>query len=1274
MTSPDSTTLQRALVTIKKLKHLLEEKKSRAEPIAIIGLSCRFPEANGKDEYWQLLINGKNTIKKFPDDRWDYLKNTQEATVREASHPYWGSYLQNIADFDAYFFGISPREALRMDPQQRLLLEVTYEALEDAGIPAESLAGSNTGIFTSLYPSQLAQFQALETDLDALYLPTGNATSIAANRLSYLLDLHGPSIVLDTACSSSLVAIHLACLHLQTKLCDTALVCGANLNLLPSINSVLAKASMLSPDGQCKTFDAKANGYVQGEGVGVIVLKPLSKAKRDNDRIYAVINSSGVNQDGKTNGLTAPNGLQQQKLIHTVYKQANLNANDVSYIECHGTGTLLGDPIEMQALGEVVSTHRAAETPCWIGSVKSNIGHLEPAAGMASIIKVALALEQAKIPPHLNFAEPNPHINFKKYHFRVPTKLEAWPKYGFARLAGISGFGFGGTNAHIVLRDLTDEEKEIKVSDASSQLELFVLSTKDAASMQQLIARWHTYLTSHPAINFAQICYQTHLRRTHHSYRVAIVAASINELCQKLSLLQDNLSSQDTSIYTNTQHGKVENELEKLALSYVKQEPIDWKQYEATRSFTFIDMPLYPWQHKTYWPPLKNHIVNNAIAISPKNRFQGKKITSPLSTGQFEFVFNTQSIPEIKDTHHILHAGYYVEMIAFVVNYLFKRDSFSVTELIFSSPLIVPQDATTTVQLIIQPENDSTFSLIFYSYLPHSKDWKEHAKCQLELALGAESTEYKLTEIKKRCPQTGDAADFYARVAAMNMPGEGSIRWTNHFWHNEQEILCEFQQPSSIDKAYEYYLKTHFSVIDACIQGGFKVLPTQLIKPFVASKIGRMQFHGTTANSLYLFSSLNEILANGEQYRGDWSLLNENGQPIIECHDLWMTQLGNKVQIETIAKTNSAPSLNLHQFPQHERKARAIDYLSKQAAAIFSMPESDVDVNLSLRDMGLDSLTALVFMRMIESELGITYSLQDLLQGPTITEIAQLVAPAEIHASKPSPKTNQWIAFRKPRNHPKMRLFCFPYGGGGASIYSDWHTLLPDAIDVCPVQLPGRENRMDEPTIQHIDHLVEELMTHLKSEFDLPFAFFGHSFGSLVSFELARYMRRHGLPQPMHIFASAYPDPRHPSTSLDNLLGQLKAKKINLLDLKNEEALLQLSNHDLNNISEVFQQNGITEYSGHIMDKEIIKLLMPIFTADMSIVKSYSYYSEPPLNIPITVFSGKKDTWVLPLDHQGWVDHSTLSTQFHEFDEGHLFVRNKNIRSNIIQIVTNAMI
>ena len=332
-----------------------------------------------------------------------------------------------LDQFDAHFFGISPREAARMDPQQRLLLEVAWEALEDAGQLRERLAGTPTGVFIGISNNDYGRIQFNDPDRIDAYAGTGNALSIAANRISYVFDFRGPSIAVDTACSSSLVAVHQACGSLSSGESTLALAGGVNLILSPAITINFSKAGAMAPDGRCKAFDARANGYVRSEGAGIVVLKPLTKAIADGDPIYAVIRGSAVNQDGRSNGLMAPNPRAQEAVLREAYRRAAVSPGDVQYVEAHGTGTLLGDPIEAKALGAVLAVDRPPERPCLLGSVKTNLGHLEAAAGIAGLIKVALALKHREIPPSLHFEEPNPHISFDQLPLRVQTTLEPWP-------------------------------------------------------------------------------------------------------------------------------------------------------------------------------------------------------------------------------------------------------------------------------------------------------------------------------------------------------------------------------------------------------------------------------------------------------------------------------------------------------------------------------------------------------------------------------------------------------------------------------------------------------------------------------------------------------------------------------------------------------------------------------------------------------------------------------------------------------------------------------
>jgi hybrid polyketide synthase/nonribosomal peptide synthetase FtdB len=509
--------------------------------IAVVGIGCRFPRADGPEQFWELLATGTNAISEVPPDRWDAARYYDPDPTRAGKmNTKWGGFLGDVASFDRAFFKISQREADRMDPQQRLLLEVTCEALEDAGEPLDRLAGSRTGVFVGVSVFDYGYRQLVNPRLGDVFINTGNAGSIAANRISYLFDLRGPSVAIDTACSSSLVATHLACQSLERGESERALVGGVNLMLAPAVTINFAKGGFMAPDGQCKAFDARANGYVRGEGCGIVVLKPLSAALRDGDRVYAVIRGSAVNQDGRTNGITAPNQFSQEAVLRDAYASARVAPGQIAYVEAHGTGTFLGDPIEAKALGNVLGAERPADRPCAIGSVKTNIGHLEAAAGVAGLIKVSLALAHGEIPPSLHFATPNPHIPFGELPLRVQTERAPFPVTDEPLRAGVSSFGFGGTNAHVVLEQPPVADRPATTL-ASEAPQLLVVSARSPEALRAAaLAHAETFETA-PA-PLAAACRHAALRRSHHDHRIAVTATNPAQVAADLRAFAANES------------------------------------------------------------------------------------------------------------------------------------------------------------------------------------------------------------------------------------------------------------------------------------------------------------------------------------------------------------------------------------------------------------------------------------------------------------------------------------------------------------------------------------------------------------------------------------------------------------------------------------------------------------------------------------------------------------------------------------------------------------
>jgi acyl transferase domain-containing protein/acyl-coenzyme A synthetase/AMP-(fatty) acid ligase/acyl carrier protein len=524
--------------------HLVHEATAPDRPIsnadgsgkvAIIGLGCRFPGADSPDNYWKLLAEGVDAIRPAP--RRDGFSSTSFENSGEVS---WGGYLDHVDLFEPEFFGISRREAELMDPQQRLLAEVSWEALEYAGISPHSLAGSNTAVaigISNLDYSRLRPTGPLATDP---YLATGNALSIAANRISYLLDLRGPSWAVDTACSSSLVSVHQACRSLLASECDLALAGGVNLIMTGQLTTAFSNAGMLSPDGKCKTFDAAANGYVRGEGAGMIVLKRLEDAERDGDNILAIIRGSAVNQDGRSNGLTAPNGPAQQAAIRQALSVAEVSPHEIGCVEAHGTGTPLGDPIEMNSLAAVLNQGRGEDETCWVGSAKPNIGHLESAAGIAGLIKVVLALINEAIPPHLQLRQLNSNIAIADTAIRIPTTLQPWRRGKEKRFAGVSSFGFGGTNAHVIL-----EESLASSGNPGQQarpVEVVALSARTSSALETLATSYAGFLRSHPDISLADFAYTANVGRAALVHRLAFTAGTVDEAIAQLDRHRGNTS------------------------------------------------------------------------------------------------------------------------------------------------------------------------------------------------------------------------------------------------------------------------------------------------------------------------------------------------------------------------------------------------------------------------------------------------------------------------------------------------------------------------------------------------------------------------------------------------------------------------------------------------------------------------------------------------------------------------------------------------------------
>jgi 3-oxoacyl-[acyl-carrier-protein] synthase II len=622
----DLSPTKKALLALKQMQSKLDAlENAKHEPIAVVGMGCRFPGANNPEEFWQLLQDGKDAITSIPDERWHEQNDSTRVDTSGRTcptFPTWGGFVPHLQEFDPSFFRIAPKEAMSVDPQQRLLLEVSWSALENAAIPPEQVQGSQTGVFIGIaavdYWHQLLSRNNAEIDA---YLTTGNTHSLASGRISHFFDFIGPSISLDTACSSSLVAVHLALKSLRDRECNMALAGGVNRLISPKVSINFTQAKMLSSDGRCKTFDEGANGFVRSEGCGIVVLKRLSDAIADRDQIRAILLGSATNQDGRTSSITTPSSLSQQAVIKQALVNSQVEASQMSYLETHGTGTSLGDAIELEALSQVFKDNKELI----LGAVKTNVGHLEAAAGIVSLIKTVLALENHLIPANLHLKQPNSKVEWQKLPFKLPQKAIAWQPTTQPRIAGISSFGFSGTNAHLVVQEANREMG--KWGDGEKDSYLFTLSAKSTKALEQLAGSYIEYLQAHPDILIEDICHTVNLGRSHFNYRLAASVISPADLQTQLVqyLSQDlaqkstaDLSQGKTNLNRETKLAlifKPENqELQELITSIVDSPVVDFAIADIYWEIA-EEQTLNSNQAKVIYSPIKLHEKNWQILI-----------------------------------------------------------------------------------------------------------------------------------------------------------------------------------------------------------------------------------------------------------------------------------------------------------------------------------------------------------------------------------------------------------------------------------------------------------------------------------------------------------------------------------------------------------------------------------------------------------------------------------------------------------------------------------
>ncbi|MRN52278.1 type I polyketide synthase [Paenibacillus monticola] len=946
------------------LKELRSEKE---ESIAVIGMSCKLPGANNVSEYWNNLVNGVNCMSVFPEERKKYL-----APIRENPHfsefvtgavstpedhtkadNNKAGYLSDIDMFDAEFFNIPPREAKYIDSVQRVFLQTAWSAIEDAGYGGNKIYGSNTGVYVGKDNTGSTFYRWLVEGDPMLF--TGTWEGILASRISYLFNMRGPAMVVDTACSSGLVAIHNACKALLNKECEMALAGGVALGSTPQSssddednNSVIS--SVQADDGIVRTFDKRSSGTIFGEGVGAILLKPLSKALEDGDNIYAIIKGSALNNDGASNGITAPNPRAQEDLFCKAWEDAKINPETIAYIEAHGTGTALGDPIEVKGLTGAFGRYTNHKQFCGIGSVKTNMGHLIGASGLAGIIKVILSLQQKTLLPMINFSEPNPHINFPNSPLYVSDTIKEWKEEDYPRRAGVNAFGFSGTNAHIVV-----EEAPVSRTRSAEELyvpQVFAISAKSESVLAELVRNYDQFLRVNNQLNLADVCYTANTGRGHYSHRLIMIVNDLADLKKKITavnlsglrntfmeglwyakhqIVSDKRKVQDSGEISESQKrgydiefkkrldtllelngSSYENFLNELCGYYIKGAHIDWETMYSANKRRKVSLPVYPYEKIPYWAEIRKSSIKNTI--------NAKEIMHPL-LDRLAIHSISQDIYTVQlgvDTHwvlkdhkilgnHVIPGTAYIDLLRTLGQIYFVDTAVELRDIQFFTPLSVDEAEPKEAQIIVTKQDDY-YNVVVASLLPEDDDrWVVHVEGKI---YGVEPGEpevpfYSVETILEYGDLNPLNLDFSLISDTQSELVAFGPRWFNvkGAYKGEQHLVVHLDLPNEFIPDLDIY-HFHPSLLDNALNTGINAFGDGIYLPF---SYGCFKVYNRMPSSFYSYATRkNRINSSLETMEFDICLLDENGAVFAEIKDYRVKKV-NQIDAANYKRTYYKP-------------------------------------------------------------------------------------------------------------------------------------------------------------------------------------------------------------------------------------------------------------------------------------------------------------------------------------------------------------------------------
>ena len=1005
--------LRRALAALTEARaRAAAAERAASEPIAIVGIGCRLPGADGPDALWDLLREGRDAIREVPADRWtaaDYYDPRPDAPGRTYTNR--GGFIDRVGAFDAAFFGIPPREAASMDPQHRLVLEVTWNALEHAGIAPDALRGTRGGVYVGMTTSDYAHVLARTGDpacIDA-YLSTGNAPNFAAGRLSYLLGLLGPSLVIDTACSSSLVAIHLACGALRTGECDLALAGGVNLMLLPETTVTLAKARMLSVAGRCATFDASADGYVRGEGCGMIVLKRLSDAHAARDPVVALIRGSALNHDGHGSGITVPNASAQEAVVRQALESARVAPGEIDYIEAHGTGTPLGDPVELRALGRVFAGER--DPPALIGSVKTNLGHLEAAAGVAGVIKTALSLERGVIPRHLHFTQPNPHVEWDELPLRVATEPTRLPPH--RRIAGVSAFGISGTNAHLVLEGAPTSGRALEPTTPDDREPVLIkLSARGEAAVLSSAGRLREFVVDHPDVSLGAVAHAAGAGRADLLDRVAIAADTREELISRLAAVAGDTPAEGTwrgracpgvrRFDLAATGAGTDDARAAIAQAWVAGAQVDWARLHP-RIAPVPRLPTYRFASERHWVDPVSPGAGAPASAPTGLSLQAMAI--PMPQDVYRTVLSLRHPPLIAEHrvfgHAVTPGVVYLELVLRAA----ERSGHVapvVDQLQLLAPLLLADDDRVEVQVVVEPAGQNGRRVHVHS--AGTSGWRRHAEAIVrDRCMTPDADPSALDAVRARCRQTLSGDRFYAEVWHPQFALGPSFRLIESIRRRDREALAVLRLPPDGDS--DDAPRPELLALDACVQALAAARPAaegssgeQRPLSLGTGHSGFTEHAALTGAKIICWATVTESHAG--ETRGDIAVFDAEGRAVSRVSGITFRRIEAESLRQFAVQADGGPRTprradadvrrRLTAAVPEERAGVVAEYLAAELAIVLGAPRDDIDLELPLTSLA-DSLMLAELKSRAETDLDVEIPFEALFDQPYVADLARWI-------------------------------------------------------------------------------------------------------------------------------------------------------------------------------------------------------------------------------------------------------------------------------------------